>query len=52
MPKAWLNKGMVQSRLRKREEAIAAFDRALDINPEYHEAWVNRGRGLWHFAGA
>ena len=42
-PKAWLNKGMVLSRLKQREKAIIAFDKAIALNPTYHEAWVNRG---------
>jgi tetratricopeptide (TPR) repeat protein len=28
------------------EEAIAAYDRALQIKPDYHEAWNNRGIAL------
>ncbi|MDY6786372.1 MAG: tetratricopeptide repeat protein [Cyanobacteriota bacterium] len=25
------------------EEAVASYDAALKIKPEYHEAWYNRG---------
>ncbi|NJR68084.1 MAG: tetratricopeptide repeat protein [Synechococcales cyanobacterium CRU_2_2] len=29
-----------------KEEAIASFDQALGIKPDYHEAWYNRGVSL------
>jgi tetratricopeptide (TPR) repeat protein len=28
------------------EEAIASYDKALEIKPDYHEAWYNRGFAL------
>jgi tetratricopeptide (TPR) repeat protein len=28
------------------EEAIASYDKALEIKPDYHEAWNNRGNAL------
>jgi len=28
------------------EEAIASYDKALQIKPEFHEAWYNRGVAL------
>jgi len=28
------------------EEAIASYDKALKIKPDYHEAWYNRGNSL------
>jgi Flp pilus assembly protein TadD len=30
----------------KYEEAIGAFNRAIDINPKYVEAWYNKGVAL------
>jgi tetratricopeptide (TPR) repeat protein len=32
--------------LKKYEEAIAAYDKALQIKPDFHEAWNNRGNAL------
>jgi Flp pilus assembly protein TadD len=28
------------------EEAIASYDKALEIKPDFHEAWNNRGIAL------
>jgi tetratricopeptide (TPR) repeat protein len=28
------------------EAAIASYDQALKIKPDYHEAWYNRGNAL------
>jgi superkiller protein 3 len=28
------------------EEAIASYDKALEIKPDFHEAWNNRGNAL------
>jgi tetratricopeptide (TPR) repeat protein len=27
-------------------QSIADYDRALEIKPDYHEAWYNRGNAL------
>jgi tetratricopeptide (TPR) repeat protein len=32
--------------LPQREDAIAAYDRAIVLNPNYHQAWANRGIAL------
>uniref|UniRef100_UPI00403E834C tetratricopeptide repeat protein n=1 Tax=Microcoleus sp. TaxID=44472 RepID=UPI00403E834C len=29
-------------------KAIASFDKALEIQPDYHEAWKNRGNALYY----
>ena len=37
---------VVQSRLGKKDEALASFDRALKVRPDYAEALYNRGNTL------
>jgi tetratricopeptide (TPR) repeat protein len=37
------NKGVVLSRLGRYDEAIDAYDRALNINPDYSIVWNNKG---------
>nr|WP_302850061.1 tetratricopeptide repeat protein [Sphaerospermopsis torques-reginae] len=32
--------------LKKYEEAIVSYDKAIAIKPDYHEAWYNRGVAL------
>lgn len=44
---AWLNYGLIEKeKNRNHLKAIEYFDRALDINPSYPEAWLNRGAAL------
>jgi len=40
------NIGLALAALGRKEEAIAAYDKALEIKPDYHEAWNNRGTAL------
>ena len=38
--------------MKRFDEAIAHYDQALSLNPDYHEAWLNKGsslHGLWQF---
>ena len=42
-PEGWFYKGLALYRLDKKEEAIVAFDKAININPELSEAWYNKG---------
>ncbi|MDI6704493.1 MAG: tetratricopeptide repeat protein, partial [bacterium] len=41
--KEWFNKGVELGKLRRHKEAIKAFEKAIEINPQYAEAWVNKG---------
>ncbi|MCD6387429.1 MAG: tetratricopeptide repeat protein, partial [Methanophagales archaeon] len=43
---AWNNKGVALSKLRRYEEAIECFNRALKINQNDAEAWNNKGNVL------
>ncbi|PID58434.1 MAG: hypothetical protein CR986_07825 [Ignavibacteriae bacterium] len=43
---AWNNKGNALDGLGRQEEAIAAYDKALEIKPDSHEAWYNKGDAL------
>jgi len=36
---AWHNRGIALDNLGRDEEAIASYDRALEIKPDKHEAW-------------
>jgi tetratricopeptide (TPR) repeat protein len=40
---ALVNKGIVLNNLARYEEAIACYNRALDIDPSDEKAWVNKG---------
>lgn len=40
--KAWNNQGYTLVRLGRDEEAIAAFNQALEINPDYASAYYNK----------
>jgi tetratricopeptide (TPR) repeat protein len=42
----WNNKGVVQTKLGKYNEALECFDRALKINPGVSNIWLNRGIAL------
>ena len=42
----WLEKGLIHHANNQLEEAIASYDNALKIKPDYHEAWNNRGVAL------
>ncbi|MEH1821745.1 MAG: CHAT domain-containing tetratricopeptide repeat protein [Nostoc sp.] len=39
----WFNQGFEQFRVWDFVGAIASYDKALKIKPDYHEAWYNRG---------
>jgi tetratricopeptide (TPR) repeat protein len=39
----WHEKGLIHAVNEQAEEAIASYDQALKIKPDYHEAWNNRG---------
>jgi protein O-GlcNAc transferase len=39
--------GVVQSRLGRSKEALASYDKALAIKPDYPEVLTNRGVALW-----
>ena len=42
---AWHNRGVILAKLRRLEEAVGSFDKALAIQPTA-EAWTNRGAAL------
>ncbi|WP_149989633.1 tetratricopeptide repeat protein [Microcystis aeruginosa] len=42
----WHKKGLIHAMGKEYEQAIASFDRALEIKPDYHQAWNNRGVAL------
>ena len=46
MHEAWYNRGIALSDLGRKVEAIASYDKAIEIKPDYHEAWNNRGYAL------
>lgn len=43
---SWLNQGIALGNLGKYDEAIKAFDKAIDINPQYEAAWYLKGAAL------
>lgn len=43
---AWYNKGTALFHLGRKEEAIAAYDKTLEIKPDFHDAWNNKGTAL------
>ncbi|MDB9493929.1 tetratricopeptide repeat protein [Spirulina major CS-329] len=40
------NEGVQSYEAGRYEEAIASWDRAIQLKPDYHQAWGNRGLGL------
>jgi len=44
--KGMICRGLELSELGRYEEAIDCYNKALEINPEYKEAWVNKGKVL------
>ncbi|WP_143288267.1 CHAT domain-containing protein, partial [Calothrix rhizosoleniae] len=45
---AWYNRGVALGYLEKYEEAIASYDKAVEIKPDYDTAWNNRGSALFY----
>ncbi len=43
---AWNTKGIALANQGNYDEAIKAFDEAINLNPEYVEAWNNKGKTL------
>ena len=39
----WLLRGIVLRKLKRYEEALHSFDKALKFKPDYDQAWYNRG---------
>lgn len=44
--KIWFTKGTNLFHLRKYEEAIVCYDKALEFNPNYAYAWNSKGNAL------
>ena len=44
----WFNKGITHSRLGQHEEALEAYNKAIEIKPEYQDAWYNKGIVLYN----
>ena len=42
----WNNKGMSLANLGRHQEALACYDRAIEINPRLVEPWSNKGASL------
>ena len=42
----WSNKGTSLDNLGRHQDALACYDRAIEINPRYAEAWSNKGVAL------
>jgi len=45
-PEAWFNRGVQQYELEDFAEAIACWDKAVELQPDYYQAWSNRGLAL------
>jgi tetratricopeptide (TPR) repeat protein len=43
---AWCDRGIVQCQNGDFEGAIVSYDKPLEIKPDYHKAWYNRGNAL------
>jgi tetratricopeptide (TPR) repeat protein len=39
--KDWVEKGIALTLAGKYNESIAAFDKAVELNPQYADAWYN-----------
>jgi len=45
--RAWYSKGIFGVRLRRYEEAIQAFDKAIELDPNYARALYSKGSALY-----
>jgi tetratricopeptide (TPR) repeat protein len=45
----WLDKGNALYDQDKKEEAVQAYDKAIELNPQYVEAWVAKGKAVSGF---
>jgi Flp pilus assembly protein TadD/glutathione synthase/RimK-type ligase-like ATP-grasp enzyme len=45
-PEAWTNLGITLAMTERQEEALRAYDRALDCNSTYARAWLNKAAAL------
>lgn len=43
----FLEQGIALGISEKYEDAIRAFDKAIEINPDYASAWYNKGNALF-----
>ena len=43
---AWSNKGVTLVALGRHEEALEAYNKAIDIKPGLHETWYSKGNAL------
>jgi tetratricopeptide (TPR) repeat protein len=50
LAESWFELGLKQANLDNMEEAIAAWDKAIAINPNLASAWHNRGSALGHLS--
>ena len=46
----WVEKGLALSRSGKYEEAVQAFTRAIEADPQHADAYNNRG-AVWYYRG-
>ena len=46
-PEEWFDKGVALMNQSKYEEATQAFDKAIELNPQYVEAWAGKGSSLY-----
>jgi len=46
LAEAWTNKGLALAQQEKYNEALQAFDEAIELNPEYAKAWYYKGVAL------
>ena len=45
--KSWYSKGSALYNLGKYNEAIQAFDKAIELDPDYAKAWCSKGTALY-----
>ena len=43
---AWTNKGVSFAALGRHQEALKAYDKAIEIKPDDHKAWHNKGNAI------
>ena len=45
-PRLWYKKGVALTMLRRFEESLVCYDRAIQLDPAYTDAWFNKGSSL------
>ena len=46
LPGSWMYRGITLAALNRFQEAVASYDRAIEIQPDYEDAWIRRSYSI------